>query len=142
MDQSAMKPAAPVPHVIHHELLTIAKAIPDGYVTSNIEFLQADAYELPFADEMFDITRYHQPGGVVAAREGDYETECVWPEIPDLLKFHDLIAQFLQLPRGSPIAGRPLLPWAVRAGAKRGQIIETKEDASLEMMHGEIIIQK
>jgi ubiquinone/menaquinone biosynthesis C-methylase UbiE len=66
----------------------------------NIEFQQGDAYKLPFADETFDITFCHQmlthlkapwdelremlrvtkPGGIVAAREGDLETECIWRE--------------------------------------------------------------
>jgi hypothetical protein len=34
------------------------------------------------------MLRVTKPGGVVAAREGDLETEVMWPPLPGLLKFH------------------------------------------------------
>ncbi|KAI9708184.1 MAG: hypothetical protein M1820_004138 [Bogoriella megaspora] len=142
---------------------TLAKLVPDGKVTAtdlnkdilqraqavagaagvtNIEFKEADAYKLPFADGSFDITHCHQVlahleapwevlremlrvtkvGGVVAAREGDQKTECFWPELPGLVKFHDFITEFMTLAGGSPIAGRQLLPWALKAGVERGKV--------------------
>lgn len=144
--------------------VSFAKLIPDGHVTGidinpkilpraravaemagvkNIEFQQGSVYELPFADETFDVTFCHQVlvhignpwdalremlrvtkrGGVVAAREGDYETECVWPEIPELRKFHKLIADLMSAGGGSPTAGRQLVSWALKAGIERSQII-------------------
>lgn len=143
---------------------TFAKAIPDGKVTAtdlkaeilpraqavaelegvkNIEFQQADAYKLPFADGTFDVTHCHQvlchlkspwdvlremlrvtkPGGVVAAREADYETECFWPETPGLVKFHTFIVGLMKAAGGSPTAGRQLLSWALKAGVARGEIM-------------------
>ena len=74
-----------------------------------ISFRACDAQELPFADDSFDVVHCHQvlahnkdqvdmlremlrvakPGGVVAAREGDMETESFWPPLPGLLKFND-----------------------------------------------------
>lgn len=74
-----------------------------------VTFLTADGRDLPFEDDSFDIVHCHQvlahnkdqagilremlrvtkPGGVVAAREGDMETEVFWPPLPGLLKFHD-----------------------------------------------------
>jgi SAM-dependent methyltransferase len=143
--------------------VTFAKAIPDGHVTAidlnpgilpramaiaemagikNIEFQQGDAYQLPFADETFDITFCHQmlthlkapwdalremlrvtkPGGIVAAREGDLETECVWPELSGLLKFHKFAAGMMNAAGGTPNGGRQLLSWALKAGVERGQI--------------------
>jgi len=143
--------------------VSLAKLIPEGHVTGmdlnpnilprahavaemggvqNIEFQQGSVFELPFADETFDITFCHQVlvhianpwdalremlrvtkrGGVVAAREGDYETECVWPEIPELRKFHKLIANLMSAGGGAPTAGRQLVSWALRAGAQRSQI--------------------
>ncbi|KAE8447220.1 hypothetical protein EG329_011051 [Mollisiaceae sp. DMI_Dod_QoI] len=111
----------------------------------NIEFQQADAYKLPFADGTFDVTHCHQvlchlrapwdvlremlrvtkPGGIVAAREGDLETECVWPELPGLLRFHKLVVQIMKAPGGSSNGGRQLLSWALKAGARRDQITAT-----------------
>ena len=143
--------------------VSFAKLIPDGHVTGvdvnpnilpraravaekagveNIEFQQGSVYQLPFADETFDITLCHQVlihigtpwdalremlrvtkrGGVVAAREGDYETEAVWPEIPELRKFHSLMAGLMSAGGGTPAAGRELLSWALRAGVERNQI--------------------
>lgn len=143
--------------------ITFAKFIPDGHVTAtdlnpdillraasiaksegvkNIEFQQADAYKLPFADETFDVTHCHQMlchlkepwealremmrvtkvGGVVAARDGDLETECVWPATPRLLKFHDFAVQLMRSKGESSNGGRQLLSWALKAGAGRGQI--------------------
>ena len=74
----------------------------------SISFHIADPHSLPFPNNTFDITYSHQvlahnkgqpeilremlrvtkPGGVVAAREGDTETERFWPALPGLLKCH------------------------------------------------------
>lgn len=127
---------------LNEDILVRAKAVAEIEGVKNIKFQQADAYVLPFADGTFDITHCHQvlvhlkspwdvlremlrvtkPGGVVAAREGDLETECVWPETPGLLNFHKFIAKMIAAAGGSPTAGRQLLAWALRAGAARSQI--------------------
>ncbi|MCJ1313342.1 hypothetical protein MMC25_007019 [Agyrium rufum] len=85
---------------LNPDILPLARAIADTASVTNIDFQQGDARKLPFADATFDVTLCHQmlthvkapcgvlgemlrvtkPGGIVAAREGDYETECVWPE--------------------------------------------------------------
>lgn len=111
-------------------------------VAGNMTFRQADVFALPFADASFDVTHCHQvlthlprpadalremlrvtrPGGLVAAREGDLETECVWPELPALLKFHDLCARSMTLAGGTAKAGRQLLSWALEAGVPRDHI--------------------
>ena len=57
-----------------------------------------------------------------AAREGDYESECVWPEIPELGKFHGLMAGLMKAGGGTPTAGRQLHAWALKAGAERSQV--------------------
>src|ERR1700712_3216862 len=108
----------------------------------NIEWQQGSIYKLPFADETFDVTICHQVlvhigtpwdalremlrvtkrGGIVAAREGDYETECIWPELPELSKFHKLMAGLMSAGGGTPTAGRQLLSWALKAGVKQSQI--------------------
>ncbi|ORY71961.1 S-adenosyl-L-methionine-dependent methyltransferase [Pseudomassariella vexata] len=124
------------------DILLRAQAISEQECVKNIEFLEADVFKLPFADGTFDITHCHQvlchlkdpwdalremlrvtkPGGLVAAREGDVQTECVWPETPGLVKFHDFIAKFIPLSGGSAMAGRQLLGWALKAGAQRNKV--------------------
>ena len=126
---------------LKEDILLRARTVAELAGVKNIEFQQADVYKLPFADETFDVTHCHQvlchlkhpsdalrdmlrvtkPGGVVAAREGDYETDCVWPQLPGLDKFHKCVAG-LMTRGGSAIAGRQLLPWALKAGAGRDQV--------------------
>ena len=59
---------------------------------------------------------------VVAAREGDLETECVWPELSGLLKFHKFAVSMMNAAEGTPNGGRQLLSWALKAGVEGGQI--------------------
>ncbi|KAK3317495.1 S-adenosyl-L-methionine-dependent methyltransferase [Cercophora scortea] len=123
-------------------ILPRAQAIADESGVTNITFQQADAYKLPFPDATFDITYCHQmlthlkapwdalaemlrvtkPGGLVAAREGDLETECSWPELAGVQKFHSFAAAMIKFSGGSPNGGRQLLSWALKAGAPRDKI--------------------
>lgn len=124
------------------EILPRAQAVADIAGVKNIKFIEGDAYKLPFEDSSFDITHCHQmlthlkepwnalremlrvtkPGGIVAAREGDLETECVWPELSGLLKFHKFAADTMKAAGGSATGGRQLLSWALKAGVKRDHI--------------------
>jgi ubiquinone/menaquinone biosynthesis C-methylase UbiE len=138
--------ALPEGHVtgvdIKEDILPRARAVAEIEGVKNIEFQQADIFKLPFADGTFDVAHCHQvlthlknpwdalgemlrvtkPGGIVAAREGDFETECIWPVLPGLVKFHAFAANFMKMGGGTSIAGRQLLSWAVKAGVKREQI--------------------
>ncbi|KAI0174143.1 S-adenosyl-L-methionine-dependent methyltransferase [Pestalotiopsis sp. NC0098] len=109
-----------------------------------VTFLTADGRALPFEDNSFDIVHCHQvlahnkdqaeilremlrvtkPGGVVAAREGDMETEVFWPPLPGLLKFHDdLEVRVIRARGASTKSGRGLLSWALEAnGGDRSKI--------------------
>jgi SAM-dependent methyltransferase len=127
---------------VNSNILPRARAVAEQAGVTNIEFREGSAFNLPFADETFDITYCHQvlihlgkpwdalremlrvtkQGGIVAAREGDYETECVWPGLPGLEKFHRLMAGHMSSNGGTPAAGRQLLSWALRAGAEPGQV--------------------
>ncbi|PMD16470.1 S-adenosyl-L-methionine-dependent methyltransferase [Hyaloscypha hepaticicola] len=127
---------------LNPNILPRARAVAEKADVKNIEFQQGSIYKLPFADETFDVTFCHQvlihigtpwdalremlrvtkAGGIVAAREGDYETECVWPELPELCKFHKLMAGLMSAGGGTPTAGRQLLSWALKAGVERSQI--------------------
>jgi SAM-dependent methyltransferase len=123
-------------------ILPRARAVAEMAGVKNIEFQQGNVFKLPFADETFDVTFCHQVlihistpwnalremlrvtkrGGIVAAREGDYETECIWPQLPELAKFHALMAGLMSAGGGTPTAGRQLLSWALKAGVERSQI--------------------
>ncbi|KAL1857539.1 hypothetical protein Daus18300_010297 [Diaporthe australafricana] len=128
---------------IKADILPRAKAVADMAGVTNIDYQQADVLSgLPFEDSTFDVTHCHQvlahlprpadairemvrvtkPGGIIAAREGDLETECVWPDLPGLAKFHALAAAFIRMGGGSPRAGRQLLSWALQAGVPREQV--------------------
>jgi len=127
---------------LNPNILPRARAVAEMAGVKNIEFQQGNVYKLPFADETFDVTFCHQVlihigtpwdalremlrvtkrGGIVAAREGDYETECVWPDLPELCKFHKLMAGLMSAGGGTATAGRQLLSWALKAGVERSQI--------------------
>ena len=127
---------------LNPDILPRARAVAEMAGVGNIDFQQGDAYKLPFADAAFDIAFCHQmlthlkapwdalremlrvtkPGGIVAAREGDYETECIWPELSGLFKFHKFAAGMMSAAGGTNTGGRQLLPWALKAGVERDQI--------------------
>lgn len=138
--------AIPEGHVtavdLKSEALSGARNLAEAAGVRNIEFQQASIHKLPFADGAFDVTHCHQvlthveapwdalremmrvtkPGGIVAAREGDQDSEILWPLTPGLLKFHSTIAKMMKGAGGTVTAARDLLPWALRAGAKMDQI--------------------
>jgi len=127
---------------INPNILPRARAVAEMAGVKNIEFQQGSVYKLPFDDETFDVTFCHQVlihigtpwdalremlrvtkrGGIVAAREGDYETECVWPELPELCNFHKLMAGLMSAGGGTPTTGRQLLSWALKVGVERSQV--------------------
>jgi ubiquinone/menaquinone biosynthesis C-methylase UbiE len=127
---------------VNPAIVTRARAVAEAAGTKNVEFHEGDVYKLPFADETFDIAFCHQVlvhigrpwdalcemlrvtkrGGVVAAREGDYETESTWPESAELSSFHKLMVGLMSAGGGTPTAGRQLLSWALKAGVERSQV--------------------
>jgi SAM-dependent methyltransferase len=127
------------------DILPRARTVAEIAGVKNVEFQQGDSKKLPFEDETFDVVFCHQmlthiaapydalremlrvtkPGGIVAAREGDFKTEAVYPESPDILKFHKLAATMMGAAGGTETAGRQLLPWALKAGAERTKITVT-----------------
>lgn len=99
-------------------------------------FETADAMHLPFADDSFDIVHAHQvlqhvpdpvgllremtrvtrPGGLVAARDADYEAMTWAPAPPGLTQWLELYRAAARGTGGEPDAGRHLLRWAHEAG--------------------------
>jgi SAM-dependent methyltransferase len=103
---------------------------------ANVSFLVGDVYDLPFEDAGFDIVHAHQvlqhlgdpvaalremarvckPGGVVAARDSDYEAMTWFPVDPLLDDWLELYRLTARASGGEPDAGRRLLGWAHAAG--------------------------
>ena len=124
-------------------ILERAHLVATSWKASNVTFQEGDvAVGLPFEDASFDVVHCHQvlawlkepwatlremlrvckPGGLVSAREGDLQTEAVWPEMENLRKFHNMTEALMRLAGGSPDAGRQLLGWALKAGIKRDHV--------------------
>src|SRR4029078_9038634 len=102
----------------------------------NVEFAVGDVYALDVPDASFDVVHAHQvlqhltdpvaalremrrvcaPGGVVAARDSDYETFTWWPEDPRLTRGLELYHEVARANDAEPDAGRRLLAWAHAAG--------------------------
>jgi ubiquinone/menaquinone biosynthesis C-methylase UbiE len=101
-----------------------------------VDFATADVHALDFPDGTFDVVHAHQvlqhvtdpvqalremrrvcrPGGVVAARDGDYAGMCWFPAVPALDEWMALYQRVSRHNGGEPDAGRRLLSWARRAG--------------------------
>jgi SAM-dependent methyltransferase len=102
----------------------------------NVRFQAGDAYQLAFKDNTFDVVHAHQvlqhlsdpvaalaemrrvcrPGGLIAARDGDYGGMFWFPEDPELTQWQDLYRNVARALGGEPDAGRRLLSWARAAG--------------------------
>ncbi len=118
------------------DILAEAEATCKAAGVTNVEFHQADAEALPYDDGSFDVVHAHQvlqhvmhpvrvlqemrrvcrPGGVVAARDGDYSTWTWWPREPLMNRWLELYCQVARANGGEPDAGRKMLSWAREAG--------------------------
>jgi 2-polyprenyl-3-methyl-5-hydroxy-6-metoxy-1,4-benzoquinol methylase len=103
---------------------------------SNVRFTVGDVHHLDFADGSFDIVHAHQvlqhlsdpvgaltemarvcrPGGVVAARDGDYAGFTWYPADPWLDLWLDVYSRVARHNGGEPDGGRRLKAWAMAAG--------------------------
>jgi SAM-dependent methyltransferase len=103
---------------------------------SNISFEVGDAYQLAFGGDSFDVVHAHQvlqhlsdpvaalaemrrvcrPGGIVAARDGDYGGMFWFPVDDELTEWQALYRRVARALNGEPDAGRRLLSWARAAG--------------------------
>lgn len=101
-----------------------------------VEFHVADVMRLDFPDDSFDIVHAHQVlqhladpvgalremgrvcrgGGIVAARDADYDAMTWFPADPDLDAWLDLYRRVARANGGEPDAGRRMLDWATEAG--------------------------
>lgn len=63
-----------------------------------------------------EMRRVCRPGGIVAARDGDYAGFTWYPDSPGISAWLDLYRRVTRANGGEPDAGRRLRAWAVRAG--------------------------
>jgi SAM-dependent methyltransferase len=118
------------------DVLAIARAEADRRGQANVSFEVGDVYELGFDDDTFDVVHAHQvlqhlsdpvaalkemrrvarPGGLIAARDGDYGGMFWFPEDPGLTEWQALYRQVARALGGEPDAGRHMLSWARQAG--------------------------
>jgi SAM-dependent methyltransferase len=116
--------------------LDLARAYAAEQGQDNIDFVVADVHALDLPDGAFDVVHAHQvlqhvadpvralaemrrvcrPGGVVAARDGDYAGFTWYPQVPELDEWLDLYRRVARANGGEPDAGRRLLSWAQAAG--------------------------
>src|SRR5580692_1202383 len=103
---------------------------------ANVRFETGDVYQLAFEDGAFDVVHAHQvlqhlsdpvaalaemrrvcrPGGLVAARDGDYGGFFWFPADPGLDEWRALYQRVARAVGGEPDAGRRMLAWAHSAG--------------------------
>jgi ubiquinone/menaquinone biosynthesis C-methylase UbiE len=103
---------------------------------ANVRFEVGDVYDLGFDDGTFDVVHAHQvmqhlsdpvaalremrrvcrPGGLVAARDGDYGGFLWFPSDPELTEWRTLYQAVARKLGGEPDAGRRMLSWARQAG--------------------------
>lgn len=101
-----------------------------------VEFRVTDLMAEDLPERAFDVVHAHQvlqhvpdpigalrqmgrlckPGGIVAARDSDYQAMTWFPADPDLDAWLDLYRRVARANGGEPDAGRYLLDWALRAG--------------------------
>ena len=121
---------------INAEALEMAREEVARRGLDNVRFAVADVHALDFPDDSFDVVHAHQvlqhvadpvsalkemrrvcrPGGVVAARDGDYGGFRWFPEVPALDDWLVAYERLATANGGAPDGGRRLLSWARAAG--------------------------
>jgi SAM-dependent methyltransferase len=99
-------------------------------------WIAGDVYALPFPDASFDVVHAHQvlqhlgkpvaalkemrrvlrPGGLLAARDGDYAAFAWAPDDPRLVRWLEIYRAVARRNGGEPDAGRYLKGWGLDAG--------------------------
>ncbi|MBG0851225.1 methyltransferase domain-containing protein [Streptomyces spinoverrucosus] len=118
------------------EILDRARATAMDRGLTNVDFAVADVHALDFPDDTFCVVHAHQvlqhvgdpvqalremkrvtrPGGLIAARDGDYAAMTWYPGSPGLDDWLELYRRVARANGGEPDAGRRLKAWALRAG--------------------------
>ena len=116
--------------------LDLARAEAGRRGLDTVDFVVADVLDLDLPDDGYDVVHAHQvlqhlgdpvralremrrvavPGGLVAARDGDYSGFTWYPALPGLDAWLDVYLKVARYNGGEPDAGRRLLSWAREAG--------------------------
>lgn len=116
--------------------LSLARNEATARAQANIDFVVGDVHALDFPDDTFDVVHAHQvlqhvadpvralremrrvcrPGGIVAARDSDYDAFTWFPAARALDRWLELYRSAAYANGGEPDAGRRLLAWAHAAG--------------------------
>lgn len=136
-DLAALVPDGRVTGVDHAPgILDRARATAAERGLENVEFAVADVHALDYPDDSFCVVHAHQvlqhvgdpvralsemrrvcaPGGIVAARDADYEAMTWYPGSPVMDDWLDLYRRVARANGGEPDAGRRLKSWALEAG--------------------------
>lgn len=117
-------------------VLAAAREAADEAGALNVTFVAADAYELPYPDDSFDVVHAHQvlqhladplaalremkrvtrPGGYVAVRDADYAAMTWYPRVAGLDEWMALYHEVTEANGNDADAGRKLLSWVQEAG--------------------------
>jgi SAM-dependent methyltransferase len=120
------------------DALALAQAEAVSRGRANMDFAVSDVHALDFPDGAFDVVHAHQvlqhagdpvqalremhrvcaPGGIIAARDGDYAGFTWFPLVPELAEWLTLYERVARGNGGEPDAGRRLLSWARAAGLR------------------------
>ncbi|CAM3387357.1 class I SAM-dependent methyltransferase [Stackebrandtia soli] len=112
------------------------RAAAESAAVTNLVVEVADLYDLPYSAGSFDVVHAHQvlqhvpdpvaalralrrliaPGGVLAARDADYDAMYWHPRLPELDEWRSLYRRVARLNGGEPDAARLLPSWARSAG--------------------------
>jgi SAM-dependent methyltransferase len=118
------------------QVLEEARVHATGAGVTNARFLAGDFRDAIRRRGCFDVVHAHQvlqhlrdpvaalaamaglavPGGIVAARDGDYSAFTWWPAEPGVERWLELYLAVARHNGGEPDAGRHLLHWARAAG--------------------------
>jgi SAM-dependent methyltransferase len=127
------------------EIISRASAYAEKVGAKNITFkAPVSVYDLSktFGENAFDVVHTHQmlthiddpvgglremlkvvkPGGVVAVREVDMRTWSMYPDTEVMRRWRRVQLASHEAAGASKLAGPSLVSWAMRAGAKRGDI--------------------
>jgi SAM-dependent methyltransferase len=118
------------------EVLVEARAVARRAGAAKAHFEVGSVFALPFGDDTFDVVHAHQvlqhvgdpvaalvemrrvcrPGGIVAARDGDYPGFRYYPDDPELERAIAAYGELTRVNGANWDAGRRLLAWAHAAG--------------------------
>ncbi|MCJ1283316.1 hypothetical protein MMC26_002644 [Xylographa opegraphella] len=124
------------------DIISTARATASSRGIHNATFETGDIMALKYADATFDVVHVHQvlqhvsdpvgalremrrvtkPGGIVAARESDFEAMAWWPDVEGMKAWQQLYMRVARKSGGEPDAGRRLAAWARAAGFAKERV--------------------